>query len=504
MSIFGLSALIVLAILVALAFDFVNGFHDSANAIATVVATRVLSPVKALAMAAFFNFVGPFLFTLAVANTVGAGIVLPSIVTTSLILSALVGAILWDLVTWYWGLPTSSSHALVGGLLGAGFATAGLSGILLPTLTEWLGVLLFAGAGLLVGLGVGLLVWGASRARLPRWTFAPFTIVGGGVVLLARFDEFDTSIILGSSFELGVLCLVGATVGGLVWIATQRQMTRRDFAAFAATGGVVTVLVGSVSGALVLGGVTKVLLFMVLSPVLGFIAGFLVAVLVAWVARDKHPRRVGWWSRRLQLASSAFYSLTHGTNDAQKTMGIIGLLLFAAGATELESSGALHIPAWVIIVSAGAIGLGTLLGGWRIVHTVASRITHLVPHQGFAAETGGGVVLAAMAQAGVPVSTTHAITASIMGVGVTRRTSAVRWQVARRIVGAWIVTIPASALIAFVTQAVLAPILREQGVVPEWGLLVIAAVGAGMCVFALWRLRRARASAAESLAELSG
>ncbi len=317
---------VIFTIIIALFFDFINGFHDSANAIATVVATKVLTPIKAVAMAAVFNLVGPLFFGTAIAATMGKGIIDSHIVTVNLVFAALVGAVLWDLITWYLGLPTSSSHALVGGLVGAGIAAAGT---------------------------------------------------------------------------------------------------------------------GSVNA----GGVSVIVLFMVVSPIIGLIIGFILAILVIRAFRSSHPSTVNKYFRRLQLFSSAFYSLTHGTNDAQKTMGIIAILLVSTSVS-VPLGGGLPIPFWVIASCAAAIGLGTFFGGWRIVKTMAQRITRLRPYQGFSAETSSGLVLASMAAMGIPVSTTHVISSSIMGVGATEKLSAVRWGIARQIVGAWILTIPAAAAIS--------------------------------------------------------
>jgi PiT family inorganic phosphate transporter len=322
-----LEQFVVFTIILALFFDFLNGFHDSANAIATVVATKVLSPLKAVTMAAIFNLIGPLFFGTAIAATMGKGIIDSQIVTVNLIFATLVGAVFWDLITWYLGLPTSSSHALVGGLVGAGIAAAGT---------------------------------------------------------------------------------------------------------------------GSVNVA----GVSKIVLFMVVSPIIGLIMGFIFAILIIRAFRNSHPSTVNHYFRRLQLFSSAFYSLTHGTNDAQKTMGIIAILLVSTSVSSPLGDSGLLIPLWVIISCAAAIGLGTFFGGWRIVKTMAQRITRLRPYQGFSAETSSGLVLASMAAMGIPVSTTHVISSSIMGVGATDKLSAVRWGIARKIVGAWILTIPAAAVIS--------------------------------------------------------
>ncbi|MBI5036603.1 inorganic phosphate transporter [Candidatus Micrarchaeota archaeon] len=329
--------LVIFAVLVALAFDFINGFHDSANAISTVVATKVLTPMQAVSMVAVGNLVGPLFFSTAIAATIGKGIidtkairaVLPAETFVVLILSALVGAIVWDLLTWYFGIPVSSSHALVGGLIGAGVAAVGTN------------VLLFEGIG-------------------------------------------------------------------------------------------------------------KILVFMVVSPVIGFIASFLLALLVMRAFRKKSPEKLNRRFRKLQLFSAFFYSVTHGTNDAQKTMGIITILLVVGGFLST-----FDVPLWVILAAHTSISLGTFFGGWRIVKTMAHKITNLKPYQGFCAETAGGLVLANMASLGIPVSTTHAISGSIMGVGATKGVRAVRWGMSRKIVAAWIITIPVSAAVAAGTFLVL-------------------------------------------------
>jgi PiT family inorganic phosphate transporter len=315
-------AIVIALVAVALAFDFINGFHDAANSIATVVSTRVLSPGRAVAWAAFFNFIAAFGFGTAVAKTVGSGMIDLSVVTFSVIFAGLVGAIAWDLITWYYGLPTSSSHALFGGYAGAAVAKAGFVAII-PS------------------------------------------------------------------------------------------------------------------------GWTKTLVFMVLAPTIGLCVGLIMMTLVYRICGNMLPSRVDRWFRRLQLVSAAAYSLMHGANDAQKTMGIIAGVLFTAGYLT-----AFEIPFWVVLAAHTAIGLGTLSGGWRIIHTMGQKITKLRPEGGFAAETGAAVAIYTATALGVGISTTHTITGAIVGVGATRRLSAVRWGVAGRIVWAWIFTIPASAAIA--------------------------------------------------------
>jgi PiT family inorganic phosphate transporter len=327
MDVLGLPALAIATIVLTLGFEFVNGFHDSANSIATVVATRVLTPVKAVAWAAMFNFFGIFISD-RVARTIGQGIIDQELLWTygvKLIFCAVVGAIIWDLITLWWGIPTSSSHALIGGLIGAGGAVA--------------------------------------------------------------------------------------AVDAIVW-----------------------------------SGTLKTIVFIAVSPMVGFVAGFILIVLVTRMARHYARGTVNLWFRKLQLLSSAFFSLTHGTNDAQKGMGIIMMVIFVSSAS--APSEEFSVYTWVMLACGLSIALGTFFGGWRIVKTMASRITKLEPYQGFCAETGGAGVLLVTAIFGIPVSTTHTISGSIMGVGATKRFSAVRWGLGRRIVVAWIVTIPAAATIS--------------------------------------------------------
>ena len=317
-------SVVVMLVVLALAFDFMNGFHDAANSIATIVSTGVLKPYQAVAWAALFNVVALFLFELKVAATIGKGIVDPTVVDHVVIFGALVGALVWNVITWWFGIPSSSSHALIGGLIGATIAKAG--------------------AGSLLGSGI-----------------------------------------------------------------------------------------------------TKVALFIVISPTLGFILGSALMLAVSWAFFHSTPRGTDRWFRRLQLASSALYSIGHGSNDAQKTMGIIWLLLIAAG---LTSAGDQHPPYWVVLSCYLAIGLGTLFGGWRIVKTMGQKITKLKPVGGFCAEAGGAITLFIASGFGIPVSTTHTITGAIVGVGSSHKFSAVRWGLAGNIVWAWILTIPASALMA--------------------------------------------------------
>ena len=317
--------MIVFLVVVALIFDFMNGFHDAANSIATIVSTGVLKPQFAVIWAAFFNVVAIFIFQLTVAAAVGKGTIEPAIVDHYVVLGALTGAIAWNVLTWYYGIPSSSSHALIGGLIGAAVAKGGTS-------------------------------------------------------------------------------------------------------------------------SLIASGVTKVVLFILVSPLLGFLLGSLMMVLVAWILRRTAPRKVDRWFRRLQLVSASFYSVGHGGNDAQKTIGIIWMLLISAGTIGAADP----VPLWVIVSCYVAIGLGTMFGGWRIVKTMGQKITKLKPVGGFCAETGGAITLFTATAMGIPVSTTHTITGAIVGVGAANKLSAVRWGVAGGIVWAWILTIPCSAFMAAV------------------------------------------------------
>ena len=315
--------LVIALVFVALAFDFMNGFHDAANSIATVVSTRVLKPYQAVIMAAFFNFAALFVFHLSVATTIGRGIVDQGIVDHYVVFGALIGAISWNFITWYYGIPSSSSHALIGGIVGAAVAKAG------------------------------------------TWALIP-------------------------------------------------------------------------------AGVLKIVAFIVISPVVGFLLAALLMLAVSWLFVRSTPSRVDRWFRRLQLLSASLYSLGHGGNDAQKTVGIIWMLLIAAGYTKVQDP----IPMWVVVACYVTIALGTAFGGWRIVKTMGQRITKLKPVGGFCAETAGGITLFTTAALGIPVSTTHTITGAIVGVGAAQSTSAVRWGIAGNIVWAWVLTIPCSAFIA--------------------------------------------------------
>ena len=340
---------VLIIIAIALVFDFINGMHDSANSIATVVSTRVLTPLMAVFWAAFFNFIAAFTFGTAVAKTMGSGLIDVNVVNSNVVLGGLIGAILWNLITWYFGIPSSSSHALIGGYAGAAVARVG----------------------------------------------------------------------------------VKAIIPGMAWV--------------------------------------KTLSFIVLSPLIGMAIGFGLMVAVSWIFRKVPYGAVDRWFRRAQLGSAAAFSLSHGSNDAQKTMGIIAGLLVANQKLFADASSRYHfmylpnmkeLPIWIILAAHAAIGLGTLTGGWRIVRTMGSRITKLKPFSGFCAETGGAATVILASIWGIPVSTTHTITGSIIGVGATQRFSAVRWGVAERIVYAWILTIPMAAAIGAIAYGILLGLSR--------------------------------------------
>jgi len=325
-----LSVLAIICIAMALVFDFLNGFHDAANAIATVVVTRVLSPLQAVILSACANFVGAFIFSVAIANTIGKGIVDINCITVPLIFAALIGAVIWNILTWLWGLPTSSSHALIGGLIGSAVAATG-----------WKSV--------------------------------------------------------------------------------------------------------------IIGGVVKIFAFILMAPLLGMLGAMIFTTITMWLVRRMRPNIINSLFRRLQLVSAAFYSVGHGTNDAQKTMGVIAITLYSAHLTD-----SFHVAPWIIISCYCAIALGTAFGGWRIVRTMGTRITKIRSMEGFCAESSSALVLLGTAHFGIPVSTTHVIAGSIFGVGSVERAGKVRWGMARKIIWAWIMTIPATALCGFLAYQFLA------------------------------------------------
>lgn len=378
--------LLIAGIVLALLFNFVNGLNDAANSIATVVATRVLTPFRAVLLAAFFNMVGPLIFTTVVARTIGKGIVSPEFMTMEVVLFGLLSAVLWVFLSSYYGIPISASHALVGGLIGSAVAFAGIGAILWPSTETVVFLVFYALLGALFGgLILGLLGYLKAEEHL-----LPF-------------------------IGLGALCGIALTIPFI-----------------------------TITRILPVSGILAILIFIVVSPVLGLIAAFLIGSAVIRFLRHRNSRTMNYLFRKLQLVSAAFYSIGHGSNDAQNAMGVITAILVAGGLlTEFV------VPLWVIILSGSAMALGTFLGGWRVVETMATKITKLRPYQGFCAETGGGVVLAFVTAFGIPVSTTHAISGSIMGVGASRGYSAVQWGVVRRIVAAWILTIPLTAVFAY-------------------------------------------------------
>jgi inorganic phosphate transporter, PiT family len=389
-----ITGLVALTIVVALLFDFYNGLNDAANAIATVVATRALPPWAAVLMAATFNFLGAFVGT-AVASAVGKGFVDPALVTTQVILAALLGGIAWTAFATANGLPISVSHSLIGGLIGAGLATAGLAGIVLPSAQETADVLRVLRTGALLGLAIAL------------WA-----------VVVGRRKS-----------------VVGPAVGGML-LGSGLWLVAQIFLGFEVSKLLATVL------------------FIVYSPLLGFVMAYLFSIAIIWGVHKLPPGPVKRVFRWLQVGSASFYALGHGTNDAQKTMGVITALLVANGVIA-----SFEVPFEVILAAGTAIGLGTLLGGYKVVRTMGHSLTHLDTHQGFAAETSSALGLFFLAHNGVPVSTTHSITGSILGVGAVQRVSAVSWGVARRIVGAWVITIPMSALVAAICYFALNAVL---------------------------------------------
>ncbi len=377
---------VIAGIILALLFNFVNGLNDAANSIATVVATKVMSPLQGVLMAAFFNLVGPLIFTTAIAKTIGKGIVGPGFMTTEVILVGMFVAVLWVFLSSYSGIPISASHALVGGLLGAAVAYGGIYAVLWPPLETVVMLILVVTAGAV--LGAAVLAAMAWYKKEERWI------------------EF---------IGVGALCGIALSVPFVI-----------------------------ITYILPVSGILAILIFIVVSPMLGLIASFLLGMVIIRFFRDQPSKMMNGIFRKLQVASAAFYSIGHGSNDAQNAMGVITAILVAGGIlTDF------NVPLWVILVSSCAISLGTFLGGWRVVETMATKITKLRPYQGFCAETGGGVVLSFVTAFGVPVSTTHAISGSIMGVGATRGYSAVQWGIVRRIVAAWIITIPITSLFAF-------------------------------------------------------
>lgn len=384
---------IILGIVLALGFNFVNGLNDAANSIATIIATKSLSPVKSVALATFFNLLGPFIFTTAIAATIGKGIVDSGFLTTHILLAAMFGAVIWVFTTSMLGIPVSSSHALIGGLLGAGIAGAGVGAILWP---DWNLVATVAIAMVVGGLAGMLIYIAVSVLRGEKWqSKAPL------------------------AFLVGVTIIIPALIIG---------------------------------GYLKISGILAVVIFIVISPMLGLISSYIMGVVIMKLAHNENPSRLNNLFRPLTIAAGSFQAIGHGANDAQNAMGIITAMLVAGGILSEFS-----VPLWVILASCGAISLGTLLGGWRVVDKMAHKITKIRPYQGFSASMAGGAVLSLMTSLGVPVSTTHAMSGAIMGAGATRGyASAVRWGIVREIVVAWIITIPATALVSWVVYVLYA------------------------------------------------
>jgi len=376
--------IIVLGILLALLFNFANGLNDAANSIATIIATKALTPLQAVLLAGVFNLLGPLLFTTAIAATIGKGIVDPVFLTPLLILMALLGAVLWVFLTSFFGIPVSSSHALIGGLLGAGMAAAGTGAVLWPSIAVIRQTALYA----IAGAFIGAIITAAVAYR--RDDFKPWNFIVGGLI--------------------GVTVIIPFAIA---------------------------------AGFLKIGGILAVVIFIVISPMLGFLSAFFLAGLIACIFHNYHPRRLSRLFKILQIFSGSFQAIGHGSNDAQNAMGIITAMLLAGGLIA-----EFHVPLWVIFASSLAISLGTLFGGWRVIDKMANKITRIRPYQGFSASTAAGGVLSLMTAFGIPVSTTHAATGAIMGVGATRGYSAVKWGVVREILIAWILTIPASAVVS--------------------------------------------------------
>lgn len=389
---------IVATILVALVFDFFNGVNDAANSIATIVATRVLRPIYAVGLAAVFNFLGPFLVGDFVAKTVSKGIIDPNAATTPIVLAGLIGAIAWTWIATHYGIPISVSHSLIGGLMGSGVAAVGFGVLELPALERAMPVFHVMRDGAIAGGILFLTLALATRGKRP--------------------------------ISMGVL---GAFVGSGVWLAAQ-----------------------IFAGGVVVDKLLAVFLFIFYSPLLGFLGGYILNLAIIWFFQNASPQRMQSWFGRLQLLSASFYSLGHGTNDAQKTMGVITLLLVANGYQET-----FDVATWVIIISAAAISLGTLIGGYKVVRTMGMKLTHLEPYQGFSAETSSAVGLFFLAKFGVPVSTTHSIAGSIMGVGASQGFNRVRWSTARTLVSAWLLTIPAAAAVSWVIFQVLRVLIQD-------------------------------------------
>lgn len=386
--------LIIAGIGLALLFNFVNGLNDAANSIATVIATKVLTPLQAVGLAAFFNLVGPFLFSTAIAKTIGKGIVDPAILTPFVLVTGLVGSVFWVFFCSHFGIPVSSSHSLVGGIMGAGIGAAGFFAVIWPDLQT-------------IALTIEIALFGAVAGAL---------LFGA----IAYYAGDRNPIYFGLGAIIGIAIIIPVSMFlGIVHIK----------------------------------GILAIVLFIVVSPTLGFIAAYaFAAFIMRYLSNASTPQRMNYIFRKLQIVSASFHAIGHGSNDAQNAMGIITAILFAGGFITV-----FEVPLWVIFASCAAISIGTLLGGWRVIDKLANRITRITPYQGFSASTSGGLVLSAMTMLGIPVSTTHAMSGAIMGVGTTQGSAAVRWGVVREIIIAWIITIPAAALVSFCFFAIVSP-----------------------------------------------
>ena len=379
--------ILILGIGVALLFNFLNGLHDAANSISTIVATRVLTPFRAIILASFFNLIGPLFFTTAIAKTIGQGIIAPGWLTIEGIIVGVLIASFWIYTTAYIGIPISSTHAMIGGLIGTAVAIGGVEAVILPSINTIIELIIFGVAGALTG-----------------------------AILLALIAIYKKDDNIWSFIKIG--CFFGI---------------------------VFSIPLGIILHILPISGLLGIILFIFISPSLGFVVAFLLSCLVIRTCRKRDQKIMNHLFNKLQIISASFYSIGHGSNDAQHAMGIITAMLVTAGILSDFT-----VPLWVILLSTAAISLGTLTGGWKIVHTMAKKITNIRPYQGFCAETGGGLVLLFVTIFGIPVSSTHAISGCIMGVGSTQGSAAVQWSMVRNIVMAWIITIPLTAAFSFV------------------------------------------------------
>ncbi len=379
--------ILIIGIIIALAFNFLNGLHDAANSISTIVATKVLKPVQAVGLAAFFNLIGPLFLTTAIAKTIGKGIVDTEWLTLNVIIVGILIASFWIYFTAYMGVPISSTHAMIGGLIGAAIAYGGIQAVILPSLNLIIDLIVFA---VIMGVVGALFLFSIAKYK----------------------NEPDCK----SYLKIGAFF-----------------------------GFVFAIPIGIITHILPISGILAIVLFIVVSPCIGFAFAFILGCIVIRICRNKDHIKMNAFFNKLQIFSASFYSIGHGSNDAQHAMGIITAMLVTAGVLSDFT-----VPLWVILASSGAISLGTLTGGWKIVETMAKKITNLRPYQGFCAESGGGLVLLFVTCFGVPVSSTHAITGCIMGVGATQGSASVQWSVVRSIVCAWIITIPLTAAFAWI------------------------------------------------------